>query len=72
MKVLKRLLTESNYDIEETNFLVNGFSNGFDIGYCGPWNRQDTSRNIPFQVGDKFDMWSKIMKEVSSKRYAGP
>ena len=72
--VLERLLKASKYNKEETSFLVNGFRNGFDLGYQSPWNRRDTSRNIPFQVGvgDKFDMWSKIMKEVKAKHYAGP
>ena len=74
VEVLQRLLKESNYDKQESEFLVNGFKYGFDLEYQGPWNRQDTSRNIPFQVGvgDKWDMWSKIMKEVKAKRYAGP
>ena len=54
------------------HFLVNGFREGFDIGYNGPLDRKDTACNIPFFVGDKFDMWSKIMKEVALERYAGP
>ena len=39
-----------------------------------PQIRQSTSRNIPFSagVGDKYDMWEKIMKEVWDKRVAGP
>ena len=74
VQVLHRLLKESNYDEDETQFIVNGFTHGFDLGYRGPWARQDTARNIPFQVGvgNKQDMWKKIMKEVKAKRYAGP
>ena len=30
------------------------------------------TEQIPFTVGDKVDMWSKIMKEVKEKRFAGP
>ena len=74
MKILERLLKKSNYDVEETRFLLDGFTTGFDIEYQGPWKRQDYSRNIPFLdgVGDKYDLWSKIMKEVEVGRYAGP
>ena len=75
LDVLEEYLISSNYDQEETTFLVKGFREGFDITYEGPQNRQDVSRNIPFQVGgvgDRKDMWLKIMKEVKEKRYAGP
>ena len=34
--VLEKLLIQSEYDKEETKFLVNGFKEGFDIGYKGP------------------------------------
>ena len=39
--VLERLLKVSKYDKEETDFLVNGFRNGFDIKYEGPEERKD-------------------------------
>ena len=37
-------------------------------------NRQSEAENIPFMpgVGDKYELWNKIMKEVEAKRYAGP
>ena len=69
---LEKLLRETNYDEEKTDYLVNGFKNGFDIGYRGPTDRQDTSDNIPLRVGTKVDFWNKIMKEVRLLRYAGP
>ena len=72
MERYSQLLTESQYNEEETQFLVDGFTNGFDIGYRGPEQRQSTSANIPFTVGDKFQLWDKIMKEVEAKRFAGP
>ena len=72
MGVLKDLLLESRYDAEETRFLVDGFTNGFDIGYQGPVERQSTSENIPLTVGTQVDLWTKIMKEVECKRVAGP
>ena len=72
VNMLQRLLTQSRYDPEETQFLVNGFRHGFSIGYQGPVNRQDTAWNLPFSVGDKFILWNKVMKEVRLKWYAGP
>ena len=72
VSVLTRLLEESNYDSDETNFIINGFTEGFDVGYRGPTLRQDTSNNIPFTVGDEYDMWEKLMKEIKMKRVAGP
>ena len=71
--LLEYYLHISDYDEDETQFLVDGFCNGFDIGYEGPINRRDESRNIPFQVGvgDEFEMWEKI-QEIKLKRYAGP
>ena len=70
--ILEELLIESNYDKVETQFLVEGFRHGFDIGYRGPEKRRDLSDNIPIRVGTKEDMWEKIMKEVKEKRFAGP
>ena len=72
--MLEQLLKKTNYDVKESSFLIKGFRTGFSIGYKGPMKRQDKSDNIPFTpgVGDKFEMWKKIMKEVKLKRYAGP
>ena len=59
---LEKLLKKTHYDPEETKFLVDGFKNGFDIGYEGPHNRQDTSNNIPFLngVGSNDELWDKV------------
>ena len=70
--VFERLLREINYDEKETNFLVNGFTNGFSIGYAGPTERRDTANNLKLCCGTKFDLWEKIMKEVQLHRFAGP
>ena len=67
-----QLLNESGYDRQETQFLENGFKNGFDIGYEGPQERQSLSDNIPFTIGNKTILWNKLMKEVELKRVAGP
>ena len=49
-----------------------GFSEGFDIGYRGPTNRQSNSKNIPLKVGSEVVLWNKIIKEVKLGRVAGP
>ena len=74
MDVYEQFLIQTNYNVEQREKLVNGFRNGFDIGYRGPVTRQDESDKIPFSpgVGDKFKMWNKIMKEVKLGWYAGP
>ena len=70
---LEQLLIESKYNEEETKFLVNGFRQGFDIGYEGPTGRKDTSENIPIrEVGSQEEMWDKLLKEVELGRYVGP
>ena len=71
--LLEKLLIESKYDEKETDFLVKGFREGFDIGYEGPTNRKDYSVNIPFKsVGSSKELWDKLMAEVRQKRYTGP
>lgn len=69
---LQQLLEASHYDPCETQFLVKGFTEGFRIGYHGPRNIKRISNNLKFRVGDKFDLWDKIMTEVTAGRYAGP
>ena len=49
-----------------------GFTEGFDIGYQGPQKRQSKSDSIPFTVGNRTELWNKLMKEVKLKRVAGP
>ena len=71
-EVLGKLLEASQYDSEETKFLMEGFTLGFDIGYRGPMKRQDEADNIPLRIGTKTELWNKIMKEVKIGRYAGP
>ena len=73
-KTLEDLLIKTKYNKFETDFLINGFKNGFPLGYEGPRNRKDTADNIPFSpgIGNKFELWRKIMKEVELGRYLGP
>ena len=71
--VLGELLEESCYDKTETQFLVDGFKNGFSLGYNGPENVRINSPNLKFrEVGDPVTLWNKVMKEVKEARYAGP
>ena len=72
IKKLEQLLIETNYNKEETQFLVEGFRSGFDIGYRGPEDRKDMSENIPITVGSEVQLWNKVMHEVQLGRYAGP
>ena len=69
---LDKLLRDSQYDKEKSKFLLDRFVNGFRLQYDGPQERRDRSRNILFNVGSPKELWSKIMKEVSLNRYAGP
>ena len=71
---LEQLLQEStNYDVNETKFLVKGFRDGFEIGYEGRChNIQRRTPNLKICVGSPMILWNKIMKEVKNKRFAGP
>ena len=69
---LESLLIESNYDANETQFLTDGFKNGFSLGYNGPTRVRIKSPNLKLVVGDEVDLWNKVMKEVREKRFAGP
>ena len=44
---LMQMLLEMNYDREKIQFLKEGFTTGFDIGYNGPKVRQSRAKNIP-------------------------
>ena len=72
VKMLDDLLKKTNYPDEERQFLTQGFSEGFSLGYEGPLDRQDVSDNIPFTIGDKWGLWEKLMKDVGLGRLAGP
>ena len=68
---LERLLVESWYDGEKTEFLVKGFHNGFSIGYDGEEDVCRTASNLQLHNGMETDLWNKVMEEVKLKRYAG-
>ena len=66
------MLIQSEFPKDKTAFLVDGFTDGFDIGYNGLQDRQDQSNNLPFSIGNSTILWNKVMKEVKVGRYAGP
>ena len=69
---LRKYLQLSQYDRQKSQHLIDGFSNGFSIGYQGPQDRRDQANNLPLRVGDETELWDKVMKEVKENRYAGP
>ena len=70
---LDKLLKESQYDNNKRKELVQGFRRGFDLGYRGKTrNIKQTAKNLKFTIGNKKELWNKVMKEVKEKRYAGP
>lgn len=69
---LRLLLDASGYDSAEAEFLLSGFTQGFKVGYEGLRDVKVESKNLKFRVGNKFDLWDKIMTEVEANRYAGP
>lgn len=72
VEVLRRLLIETKYDRSKTEFLVNGFTSGFTLGYQGPQDRRTYAKNHKLRAGNKVVLWNKIMKEVREKRVTGP
>ena len=72
-KQFSRLLEISGYNPEKIEFLIDGFKNGFSLGYVGPDDIKQTAPNLKFRgVGNKTILWNKVMKEVKFKRYTGP
>ena len=52
---------------------MDGFTNGFSIGYAGPEKVQITAPNLKLDgIGNEVMLWNKVVKEVKQKRYAGP
>lgn len=69
---LRKLLLQTNYPQDKTNYLVEGFTHGFDIGFYGPRNVVRETPNMKFCTGTRIDLWNKIMKEVQEGHTAGP
>ena len=73
-EVFKRILAKFDYPKEKIAELYEGFKNGFSLQYEGEKEVRRTSNNLRFMpgVGDKIELWNKVMNEVKEKRYAGP
>lgn len=69
---LERLLLETNYGKDKVEFLVEGFTKGFKLGYQGPLTGRRFAPNHKLRAGSQVDLWNKLMKEVQAKRCAGP
>ncbi len=59
------------YPEAEREFLVQGFTQGFKLGFQGPRNRVVETENLPFCVTYPSIIWEKIALEVKAKRVAG-
>ena len=69
---LEKLLIHTNYDTQKTKNLIQGFKKGFSIGYVRDLKETQLSPNLKLRVGDKVELWNKVMNEVKEKRFAGP
>ena len=70
---LARLLMWSEYDTKKSQFLIQGFTKGFSIGYQGDRKVKLRSKNLKFRgIGNNTVLWNKVMKEVKLKQFAGP
>ena len=72
VEVFDRLLMTSRYPDDKRRFVVNSFREGFDLGYRGPTDVRRNAPNMRFTVGNRMELWNKIMGEVVLGRYAGP
>ena len=72
VKKYEHLLREAGYDKDKTNYLVEGFSKGFSLGYNGPKKVTRKAPNLKLSVGSHTELWNKVMIEVKAKRYVGP
>ena len=70
--LLVKYLKRARYDPKEIDFLNNGFTKGFSIGYTGAVDRRSESNNLPLRIGSRTQLWNKVIKEVKHKRVAGP
>ena len=72
VNVYEKLLVTSGYDPKKTEYLVNGFRNGFSLKFEGNAKVRRTAANLKLRIGSQTELWKKVMTEVKAKRYAGP
>ena len=51
--LLNDLMLQAKICWRDREFITDGFSHGFDLGYRGLRDRRNTLRNLPFSIGDK-------------------
>ena len=52
---------------------MDGFKHGFSLQYQGTLKDcKRTAPNLKLRVGNKLELWNKVMNEVELGRYAGP
>ena len=68
----KKLLKETGFDVNDSEYLIDGFVNGFSLEYQGNDKVKIRAPNLKFRVGNEVILWNKVMKEVKLGRYAGP
>ena len=66
------LLVESNYPENKIQFIKQGFTEGFDIGYRGKEDIKLQAPNLRLTIASEKEIWNKVMKEVQHNRFAGP
>ena len=72
---LEDILRESDFhehDPKAFQFIIYGFRHGFSLEFEGNHQVKQKSPNLKFTIGDKWQLWSKVIKEVKLKCYAGP
>ena len=70
--IFEQLLKDADYDVKEIDYLVNGFTKGFELQYDGSRRVKKTSPNLRLRVGSPVQLWNKVMMEVEKGRYTGP
>ena len=69
----EELLNDAGYDSNKTKYIINGFRHGFSLEYQGKLGKcKRLAPNLKLRVGNKFELWNKVMKELELGRYAGP
>ena len=58
---LELLLKDVGYDKRKTDFLVDGFRNGFTLSYEGSWDVKLESPNLKFSIENKVILWNKTL-----------
>ena len=60
VKVYEKLLRQAMYDSDKTDFLVNGFTNGFSLQYKGTTRIVRKKPNLKLRVGSHLELWEKL------------